>query len=202
MDLLVDLLVDLLADLLADLLVDPLAAWWAQEARPRWGNHAPPAGRRMGLPLKEARSRAPQLGFQSRPARSFRKMCPSRDYMPERAPPSSMVSASSLTQTRIASCGPTSSSNPGPTLLHGWFAVAGNMDKFLAVFDSIHPGPSRSSPAKRASASRSGAAAAPTSPIVSQGSLRRFAASPATARSPTARRSCCARTDAATSWRS
>ena len=67
-----------------------------------------------------------------------------------------MVSASSLTQTRIASCGPTSRFNPGPTLLHGWFAVAGNTDKFLAVFDSIHPGPSRSSPASKASASRSG----------------------------------------------
>jgi hypothetical protein len=99
-----------------------LAAWWGQEARPRWGNHAPPAGRRMGHPLEEARSRAPQLGFQSRPARSFRKMCPSRDYMPERAPPSSMVSASSLTQTRIASCGPTSRFNPGPTLWHGYHA--------------------------------------------------------------------------------
>jgi hypothetical protein len=117
--LLVDLLADLLVDLLVDLLAGLLAAWLGQEARPRWGNHGPPAGRRMGLPLKEARSRAPQLGFQSRPARSFRKMCPSRDNMPERAPPSSMVSASSLTQIRIASCGPTSRSNPGPTLLHG-----------------------------------------------------------------------------------
>jgi hypothetical protein len=120
-DLLVDLLADLLADLLVDLLVDLLAgllaAWWGQEARPRWGNHGPPAGRRMGLPLKEARSRAPRA--PSRPARSFRKMCPSRTNISERAPPTSMVSASSLTQTRIASCGPTSRSNPGPTLLHG-----------------------------------------------------------------------------------
>ena len=106
-DLLADLLVDLLADLLEDLLAGLLAAWWGQEARPRWGNHAPPAGRRMGLPLKEARSRAPRA--PSWPARSFRKMCPSRDNMPERAPPTSMVSASSLTQTRIASCGPTRS---------------------------------------------------------------------------------------------
>ena len=72
MGLLVDLLAGLLADLLVDLLVDLLAgllaAWLGQEARPRWGNHGPPAGRRMGLPLKEARSRAPRA--PSRPARS------------------------------------------------------------------------------------------------------------------------------------
>ena len=105
-DLLVDLLADPLVDLLVDLLAGLLAAWWGQEARPRWGNHAPPAGRRMGLPLKEARSRAPRA--PSRPARSFREMRPSRTNISERAPPTSMVSASSLTQTRIASCGPTS----------------------------------------------------------------------------------------------
>src|ERR1700722_1201235 len=109
-DLLADLLVDLLADLLVDLLAGLLAAWWGQEARPRWGNHAPPAARRMGLPLKEARSRAPPRA-PSRPARSFREMCPSQTNMAERAPPTSMVSASSLTQTRIASCGPTSGLN-------------------------------------------------------------------------------------------
>jgi hypothetical protein len=68
-DLLAGLLVDLLADLWVDLLAGLLAAWWGQEARPRWGNHAPPAGRRMGLPLKEARSRAPRL-HHGRPGRS------------------------------------------------------------------------------------------------------------------------------------
>jgi hypothetical protein len=106
MGLLADQLMDLLVDLLAGLLV----AWWGQEARPRWGNHAPPAGRRMCLPLKEARSRAPRA--PSWPARSFREMCPSWDNTPERAPPISMVSASSLTQTQIASCGRTSRFKP------------------------------------------------------------------------------------------
>src|SRR5580693_10141216 len=77
-DLLVDLLAGLLVDLLVDLLAGLLAAWWGQEARPRWGNHAPPAGRCMGLPLKEARSRAPRA--PSRPARSFRKMIKSELY--------------------------------------------------------------------------------------------------------------------------
>ena len=85
---------------------------WGQISALRQRNPAPLSGHiRTGVRLKQAR--APATRAPSRPARSYRKMCPSRLNRAETAPPTSMVTASSLTHSRIASCGSSISRSKG-----------------------------------------------------------------------------------------